>query len=1181
MLWVGASCANAQSSGPQGDGYFLRLNKSGALEFAPIACSGTCQPLTIDQVANAAYSVGFRGGALVNSIAISNSESNFKLNAWCFNCVTGITEDSRGLWQINVHVHTGYDNELLLTSASYNATAAFQISNAATDANWLPWSTFSQVSSIDFTNHLDAARVAAQNVDSTVIRGVNDRVQAATTGANNPVVHSVNSTPGGPSLRIVSTGAQGTVLDGPVIAALSSGSYRFIWWKIHWDDGGADGWSAEDYMSRTGSEPSPKLDVTPTLGLSSSGPVGGPFNPVSTTFTVKNIGGGTLNWSISASRNWTSLSKSSGALAANATEPVTVSINSSANSLTADDVSVLSFTNNNNNDGNTLRGVTLSVTTCNYSISPTSISPTADPVGGTVSVTTQSGCGWTATNNDNWITIVNNGSGTGSGFTTYSVDANPGPSARSGTATIAGKTFTVNQAAPPPSLTLVATPSGATQVGQSYSQTNVASGGSPPYSYTVLAGSLPAGTALNASTGTVSGTAALAGPFSYTIKVTDSSSPAQTATQSTNGTISPVTLTLTATASGATQVSQSYSQANVASGGTTPYSYSVASGAPPPGTSLSASTGTVAGIPTAAGPFSYTIKVTDSSSPSQTATQSTSGTITSATLTLVATTSTKTQVGQSYSQTNVASGGTTPYSYSVASGAPPPGTSLNTTTGTVSGTPTAPGPVSYTIKVTDSSNPAQTATQSTSGTIAPATTPTVTGVSPSSGPMAGGTVVTIAGTNFTGVTAVEFGDTLAEDFTVNSATSITATTPTHVAGVVDITVTTTAGSGTGRNLFAYSSEFQINTTTAGNQQGSSLAGLNDGGFVAVWSSDQQDGSGFGVFGQRYSVAGDPIGGEFQVNTYTTGDQRDARIAGLNDGGFVVTWTSTGQDGFERGIFGQRYDGGGSPIGSEFQINSTVAGDQTSSFVAGLSGGGFVVTWTSPDVSSTGIYGQRFTANGKRKGKEIRINRYSNDRQQRSSVAALDDGGFIVTWMSNGQDGSSFGIYGRRYTLTGKPIGGNFKINSYTPSDQDKPSVAALRDGGYVAVWESADEDTSLHGVYAQRYAMSGLRSGREFRINNQTKGEQQSGYVASLADGGFVVVWTSPEKRGTSLEIFGRRYDAHRKPTGPQFQVNTYTDGTQQFPRAIGLKDGSFVVTWTSEGQDGSLNGVFGRKFGP
>jgi hypothetical protein len=192
--------------------------------------------LTADQVAQAAYGVGFRGSALVNAIAVADAESGFVLEA--INSNTNGTVD-RGLWQIN-SIHSEYDPSLLTNSASYNASAAYNISEAASDANWTPWVTFNNGA---FTSYLAVARNAAQNVDSTVIRGVNDKV-SATTALN------VRTNAGGGFSRAVAANTTGTLLAGPVVAVIGSGTYSFVWWKIHWDDGGSDGWSTENYIAR-------------------------------------------------------------------------------------------------------------------------------------------------------------------------------------------------------------------------------------------------------------------------------------------------------------------------------------------------------------------------------------------------------------------------------------------------------------------------------------------------------------------------------------------------------------------------------------------------------------------------------------------------------------------------------------------------------------------------------------------------------------------------------------------------------------------------------------------------------------------------------------------------------------------------------------------------------------------
>jgi hypothetical protein len=82
------------------------------------------------------------------------------------------------------------------------------------------------------------------------------------------------------------------------------------------------------------------------------------------------------------------------------------------------------------------------------------------------------------------------------------------------------------------------------------------------------------------------------------------------------------------------------------------------------------------------------------------------------------------------------------------------------------------------------------------------------------------------------------------------------------------------------------------------------------------------------------------------------------------------------------------------------------------------------------------------------GSDIRVNTVTSNGQRISSVATLDDGGFIVTWMSLDQDGSGWGIYGQRYDASGAPVGGEFRVNTVANGNQAASSVAALDDGGF-------------------------------------------------------------------------------------------------------------------------------------
>ena len=380
-------------------------------------------------------------------------------------------------------------------------------------------------------------------------------------------------------------------------------------------------------------------------------------------------------------------------------------------------------------------------------------------------------------------------------------------------------------------------------------------------------------------------------------------------------------------------------------------------------------------------------------------------------------------------------------------------------------------------------------------------------------------------------------------------------------------------------------EFQINTSTTNNQQIASVTGLIDGGFVVVWASEEQDlTTPNNIYGQRYDASGKKVGGEFLINTQTTGDQWDPCVTALGSGGFVVTWESSGSSGYD--IFGQNYDASGQKVGGEFLINTHSTGDQWDVCTTALTSGGFVVTWESggyagQDGSKNGIYGQRYDANGSRLGTEFQINTYTIDDQDHVSATALTGGGFVVTWESYGQDGSKNGIYGQRYDGSGNRLGSEFRINTFTVDDQDNPSVAALSGGGFVVVWESYGQDGPADNIIGQRYSADGNRLGGEFRINTYVENMQALPTVAGLKDGGFIVTWNSMNQVAPGLDVYAQRYDANGSRVGSEFQINTYINSTQGVHKGgvTGLTDGGFVVAWQSDGQDGSGYGIFGQRY--
>jgi hypothetical protein len=377
-------------------------------------------------------------------------------------------------------------------------------------------------------------------------------------------------------------------------------------------------------------------------------------------------------------------------------------------------------------------------------------------------------------------------------------------------------------------------------------------------------------------------------------------------------------------------------------------------------------------------------------------------------------------------------------------------------------------------------------------------------------------------------------------------------------------------------------EFRVNTHTTSNQLYPSVARHSGGDFVVVWTSNLQDGSSLGIFGQRYSAAGALLGTEFRVNSYTTGGQYRPSVGVDGAGNFVVVWHSNGQEG-DHSIFGQRYASNGTPLGGEFRVNSYTTGDQALPSVAVANAGAFVVTWQSfqQDGDGWGIFGQRYSSGGAPLGGEFRINSYTTDGQLAPSAASDLAGNFVVVWHSTYQDGSGWGIFGQRYSLTGATAGPEFQANSYTTNGQSYAAVASDPSGNFVVVWQSYGQDGSQHGVFGQRYASTGAPVGAEFRANTFTTNYQFLPEVAMDAMGNFVVVWSSYAQDGSTYGVFGQRYNGVGGTTqGTEFRVNTYTPNSQTRPAVAADGPGNFVVTWDSQLQDGSGLGVFGQRYG-
>ena len=173
-----------------------------------------------------------------------------------------------------------------------------------------------------------------------------------------------------------------------------------------------------------------------------------------------------------------------------------------------------------------------------------------------------------------------------------------------------------------------------------------------------------------------------------------------------------------------------------------------------------------------------------------------------------------------------------------------------------------------------------------------------------------------------------------------------------------------------------------------------------------------------------------------------------------DGDFVVTWSSSGQDGNGYGVFARRFNSAAAPLAPEFQVNTTFTSHQYFSRVGVNADGDFVIVWSGAvDFgASFRIYGQRFSSSGATRGVEFVVNGNPDDTSFSPGIAVDADGDFVVAWQANGPDGSGQGIFARHFKASGLTQYLESRVDTTTAGDQDYPSVDADPEGDFIVTW---------------------------------------------------------------------------------------------------------------------------------
>ncbi|HVU08822.1 MAG TPA: hypothetical protein VHG89_09795, partial [Verrucomicrobiae bacterium] len=326
-----------------------------------------------------------------------------------------------------------------------------------------------------------------------------------------------------------------------------------------------------------------------------------------------------------------------------------------------------------------------------------------------------------------------------------------------------------------------------------------------------------------------------------------------------------------------------------------------------------------------------------------------------------------------------------------------------------------------------------------------------------------------------------------------------------------------------------------------------------------------------------------------------GDQVRPDVALNTNGGFVV-WQDNITDGSGIGVSARQVDSTLSGKLGIFRVNQTTTNNQENARVALLKNGGAAFAWQGGPVGQQHIYAAFVGSNNTFvSNTDILVSTNKNKFQITPDVAVLNNSNVVFVWASLNQAKSNSleDVYARILSPVGKSVKGEFLVNQFTNYNQRSPVVTALSNGGFAVAWVSEQERSVVGGVgsgyvyagqpispsvdvYARLYDGSGNSMGNEFLVNTDLN-PCASPAIAAASDGTFMITWSARDlaNANNGLDIFARTF-SNTGAGGAVFRVNSYLYGDQYAPTISSLGT-DYMIAWTSLGQDGSSEGVYGQ----
>ena len=359
----------------------------------------------------------------------------------------------------------------------------------------------------------------------------------------------------------------------------------------------------------------------------------------------------------------------------------------------------------------------------------------------------------------------------------------------------------------------------------------------------------------------------------------------------------------------------------------------------------------------------------------------------------------------------------------------------------------------------------------------------------------------------------------------------------------------------------------------------SIAALTNGQFVVGWEDwfavTTGPYSNYGIRAQYFNANGDESGGSFGIwapdGVFFEEGAWSPDLIGLANGGFsaVYTWFSDGA-GFQNNITQSDFSGTTATTFTELSLEEFGGADHPHQ--AQLTNDTTVVAWDQLMFTNvqTGayqrvIYADIVTSSGAIVNTNRIVLSIASDSVSSPSVAALADGGFVITW----QDDTNNTVWMQRYDASGNALGTTTQVPAHNSGTQSATAVAGLPDGQYVVAYVDTSDaytgDTSGSAIVARVFNADGSAV-TDFLVNTTSSGNQTEPAIVALADGRFFVAWVDASGAGgTGTDIRGQLFASNGSggyvADGSELLIDT-PGGNQDTPSLSVTPDGRILVSW-------------------